>query len=71
MCPAGGLGDGDDRLVDRTGTRPGRPTPASLAANHDLAAFLLPLYASLRESGTPEMQAQMLPGVTAALKALD
>jgi hypothetical protein len=51
--------------------RPGRPTPASLAANHDLAAFLLPLYASLRESGTPEMQAQMLPGVTAALKALD
>lgn len=47
------------------------PTPASLAANHDLAAFLLPLYASLRESGTPEMQAQMLPGVTAALKALD
>jgi len=51
--------------------RPGRPTPASLAANHDLAAFLLPLYASLRESGTPEMQAQMLPGVAAALKTLD
>jgi len=48
-----------------------RPTQAALAANHDLAAFLLPLYASLRESGTPEMQAQMLPGVTAALKALD
>ena len=48
-----------------------RPTQASLAANHDLAAFLLPLYASLRESGTPEMQAQMLPGVTAAIKALD
>jgi hypothetical protein len=48
-----------------------RPTQASLAANHDLAAFLLPLYASLRESGTAEMQAQMLPGVTAAIKALD
>jgi hypothetical protein len=48
-----------------------RPSQASLAANHDLAAFLLPLYASLRESGTPEMQAQMLPGVTAALKSLD
>jgi hypothetical protein len=48
-----------------------RPTQASLAANHDLAAFLLPLYASLRESGTPEMQAQMLPGVTAAIKSLE
>ena len=49
----------------------GPATQASLAANHDLAAFLLPLYASLRESGTPEMQAQMLPGVTAAIKSLD
>jgi len=47
------------------------PTQASLAARHDLAAFLLPLYASLREQGTPEMQARMLPGVTAALRALD
>jgi hypothetical protein len=58
------------RLVAR---RPSaaRPTQASLAANHDLAAFLLPLYASIRESGTPEMQAQMLPGVAAALKSLD
>jgi Protein of unknown function (DUF2785) len=51
--------------------KPARPTQASLAASHDLAAFLLPLYASLKESGTPEMQAQMLPGVTAALKTLD
>ena len=57
--------------LDARRPRPARPTPASLAANHDLAAFLLPLYASLRESGTPEMQAQMLPAVTAALKALD
>lgn len=48
-----------------------RPTQASLAARHDLAAFLMPLSASLRESGTPEMQAQMLPGVTAAIKSLD
>lgn len=47
------------------------PTQASLAAQHDLAAFLLPLYASLRESGTPEMQAAMLPAVTAAIKTLD
>ncbi len=47
------------------------PTQASLAAQHDLAAFLLPLYASLRESGTAEMQAQMLPAVAAALKTLD
>ncbi len=46
-------------------------TQASLAANHDLGAFLLPLYASLRESGTPAMQAQMLPAVAAAIKALD
>jgi len=48
-----------------------RPTQASLAANHDLAAFLMPLYASIKESGTAEMQAQMLPGVTAAIKSLD
>ena len=48
-----------------------RATQASLAASHDLAVFLLPLYASLRESGTPEMQAQMLPGVTAAVRSLD
>jgi len=51
--------------------KPAHPTQASLAASHDLAAFLLPLYASLKESGTPEMQAQMLPGVAAALKSLD
>lgn len=48
-----------------------RATQATLAANHDLGTFLLALYASLRESGTAEMQAQMLPGVTAALKTLD
>jgi hypothetical protein len=58
------------RLSARRLASPG-PSQAALAANHDLAAFLLPLYASLRESGTPEMQAQMLPGVTAALKSLD
>jgi hypothetical protein len=51
--------------------KPASATQASLAASHDLAAFLLPLYVSLKESGTPEMQAQMLPGVGAALKALD
>ncbi len=47
------------------------PTQAALAARHNLSQFLLPLYASLKESGTPEMQARMLPGVTAALKTLD
>jgi len=31
----------------------------------------LPLYGSLREQATPEMQARMLPGVTAALRTLD
>jgi Protein of unknown function (DUF2785) len=46
-------------------------TPASLAAKHNLAQFLLPLYASLKESGTPEMQTRMLPGVTAALQTLE
>jgi len=46
-------------------------TQAALAARHDLAAFLLPLYAALREQATPEMQARMLPGVTAALRTLD
>ena len=52
-------------------TTPDVPTQASLAARHDLAAFLLPLYASLKEQGTAEMQARMLPAVTAALKTLD
>jgi hypothetical protein len=47
------------------------PTQATLAARHDLAQFLRALYASLRENGTPDMQARMLPGLTTALKALD
>jgi hypothetical protein len=51
--------------------KPASATQASLAANHDLAAFLLPLYASLKESGSAEMQTQMLPAVTAAIKTLD
>ena len=46
-------------------------TQASLAARHDLSQFLLELYASLRESGTPEMQARMLPGVVAAIRSLN
>jgi hypothetical protein len=46
-------------------------TATSLAARHNLSQFLLALYASLKESGTPEVQARMLPGVTAALKSLD
>jgi hypothetical protein len=57
-------------LAARRGRTPS-PTERSLAANHDLAAFLLPLYASLRESGTAEMHERMLPGVTAAPKTLD
>jgi hypothetical protein len=52
-------------------TKAAPATQASLAAHHDLAAFLLPLYASLRESGTAEMQAQMLPAVAAAIRTLD
>ena len=51
--------------------RPAAPTQASLAASHDLAGFLLPLYASLRESGDAQMQATLLPAVAAALKTLD
>jgi uncharacterized protein DUF2785 len=51
--------------------KPAVPTQASLAARHDLAAFLLPLYVSLKESGDAQMQARMLPSVTAALKAID
>ncbi len=58
------------RLAARR-VKPAQATQASLAAGHDLAAFLLPLYASLKESGSSEMQAQMLPGVAAALKSLD
>jgi hypothetical protein len=45
-------------------------TAASLAARHNLSQFLLSLYATLRENGTPEMQARLLPGLTAALKSL-
>jgi hypothetical protein len=45
-------------------------TQASLAARHNLSQFLLELYASLKESGTPEMQTRMLPGVVAAIKTL-
>jgi hypothetical protein len=47
------------------------PTQAALAANHNLEAFLLPLYATLKESNDSELQAQMLPGVLAAMKAVD
>jgi hypothetical protein len=46
-------------------------TQASLAARHNLGQFLLELYASIKESGTPEMQARMLPGVVAAIKSLN
>jgi hypothetical protein len=45
-------------------------TQASLAARHNLSQFLLELYASIRESGTPERQARMLPGVVAAIRTL-
>jgi hypothetical protein len=55
--------------ASRAGAAPA--TLASLSARHDLSAFLLPLYASLKEQGTAEMQVRMLPGVTAALKSLD
>ncbi|MEO8527186.1 MAG: DUF2785 domain-containing protein, partial [Caldimonas sp.] len=46
-------------------------TQGSLAARHNLSQFLLELYASLKESGTLEMQARMLPGVVAAIKTLN
>jgi hypothetical protein len=49
----------------------GPATQASLAARHNLGQFLLELYASIKESGTPEMQARMLPGVVAAIKSLN
>ena len=47
------------------------PTLAALAADHDLATFVLPLYASLKESPDSELQALLLPGVLAAMKSLD
>jgi hypothetical protein len=56
-------------MARRPAPRPA--TQASLAATHNLNQFLMPLYVSLKESGTPEMQARMLPGVVAAVKALD
>jgi hypothetical protein len=58
-------------LAARGAAREPGVTLTSLAARHDLRAFLLRLYVSLQESGTPEMRARMLPAVTAALKALD
>ena len=63
-----------ERLVRRPRRGAAEAVPATavvLAARHNLSQFLLALYASLKESGTPEMQARMLPGVTAALKSLD
>ncbi len=51
--------------------RPEIATQASLADKHNLSSFLLPLYASLKENGDAQMQARMLPGVTAAMKTLD
>ena len=51
--------------------KPDIATQASLADKHNLASFLLPLYASLKENGDAQMQARMLPGVTAAMKTLD
>ena len=50
---------------------PAVATQASLADRHNLASFLLPLYASLKENGDAQMQARMLPGVAAALKTFD
>jgi hypothetical protein len=47
------------------------PMQAALAANHNLEAFLLPLYATLKQSNDSELQALMLPGVLEAMKAVD
>lgn len=51
--------------------RAAAPTLTALAADHDLATFLLPLYANLKESPDAELQALLLPGVLAAMKSLD
>ncbi len=52
---------------------PERATPASMAALarlHNAKALLLPLYASLQESGDADMRERLLPGLTAALRTL-
>jgi hypothetical protein len=59
------------RIVDRA--LPAAPAPArqsSLADGHNVKAFLLPLYATLQESGDAELRARLLPGVAAALRRL-
>ncbi len=52
-------------------SKPDADTQASLADKHNLASFLLPLYASLKENADAQMQARMMPGVTTAMKTLD
>lgn len=54
------------------GAGPAAPaTQASLARRHNLKAFLLPLYASLGESGDAATRARLLPFVTKALRQLE
>ena len=50
---------------------PGPQTMALLARRHNLKGFLLPLFASLTESGDAAQRARLLPIVTKALKRLD
>ncbi|MEO5882115.1 MAG: DUF2785 domain-containing protein [Caldimonas sp.] len=47
------------------------PTLDSLASRHDLNQFVLALYASLAENGTPAMKAKLLPAVREALRAIE
>ena len=46
------------------------PTQVSLARLHDAKAFLWPVYAALQEGQDSALKARLMPGVTAALRAL-
>ena len=44
---------------------------ATLAQKHNLSTFLNSLYVAVQESGTPELQARLLPGLRKALREAD
>jgi len=46
------------------------PTQGSLARLHDAKAFLWPVYAALQEGQDAALRSRLMPGVTAALRAL-
>lgn len=60
------------RLAAAAKPAPGAPTTlAGLARQHNAKAFLYPLYAALVESNDPEARRRLMPGLLAAVRALN